>query len=137
MQHDRPCALLSCNKGSGGSPAGDVFLDVLRKHRHVAEAALEDVRAVFQRVRGLQCGGGLQPWTYYLTQASSTACLKRCKLGAAGAGASSLACVTSLSVLLMTDVLVVGTRPPPPCRTRPAPRTATHSCISKASTPFR
>lgn len=28
---------------------GDVFLDVLRKHRHVAEAALEDVRAVFQR----------------------------------------------------------------------------------------
>ncbi|KAL4452257.1 hypothetical protein ABPG75_007919 [Micractinium tetrahymenae] len=28
---------------------GDVFLDVLHKHSHVAEAALEDVRAVFQR----------------------------------------------------------------------------------------
>lgn len=44
-----PCS----DAAAAGPPAGDVFLDVLRKHRHVADAALEDVRAVLLRVGGV------------------------------------------------------------------------------------
>ena len=100
----------------------EVFYSILRSKPDINQAALADIAAVRERVRGRQRGAGA-------AGRPSCGALPLAVLPPPAGGAQTGACAPP------------ATRPPlpprPPRRTRPACRTARPCCTSRASTPSR